>query len=122
MHISALERSANFCVGRFVGRFIGRPCRHPISSHYQDEAILQLVCGDSKTPFPAQTIWGENAIVWQSNMADTFKAEVTSAKWDTSYGQATKGLGTPEGSYLKNTTHIADHLAILQQRDRHSKS
>jgi putative ATP-dependent endonuclease of the OLD family len=46
-------------------------------------------------------------------MAEAFKLEVTAAKWDTTYGQATKGLGTPEGSYTKNTTHIADHLAIL---------
>jgi hypothetical protein len=31
-----LRTPVDFCVGRFVGGFIGRPCRHPISLHYQE--------------------------------------------------------------------------------------
>jgi len=48
---------------------------------------------------------------WRSS-----EAEIGAAVWDQTYGEATKGLGNPEGSYLKNPVHIGDHIDVLKTK------
>lgn len=85
------------------------------TKHERDnKALLRLVGGDDSKPFPSTNVLTNKCAIWTSNMGDVLKAEATAAKWDSTYTQATKGLGSPTGSYQKNTTHIGDHLAILR--------
>ncbi len=45
------------------------------------------------------------------------KAEIGAAVWEPTFSEATKGLGNPDGSYLKNPVHIGDHLDILKAKN-----
>lgn len=76
--------------------------------------ILKLLGGDPTTPFPTTPVWTDKFVVWPANLGSTLKVEVGSAVWDPAYTSATKGLGNPEGSFAKNTIHIAEHLALLK--------
>jgi predicted ATP-dependent endonuclease of OLD family len=77
--------------------------------------ILTLLDGDIDTPFPDAAVWTENYAMWPQNLGVILKEEVGAALWDSSYSAATKGLGNPSGSFVKNTVHIGDHLAILRE-------
>jgi len=76
--------------------------------------ILSLLEGDLNTPFPDNPVWTSSYAVWPENLGSILKQEVGAALWETSYSAATKGLGNPSGSFVKNTIHIGDHLAILR--------
>ena len=52
---------------------------------------------------------------WPTNLGDLLKTEVGATVWDQTFGQATKDLGNPEGSYIKNPVHISDHLDLLKK-------
>lgn len=76
--------------------------------------VIRLLDGDPNEPFPAVTVWADRFVLWPVNLTTTLKAEVGPSLWETSYSAATKGLGNPEGSFLKNTIHIGEHLTILR--------
>ncbi|WP_142250149.1 AAA family ATPase [Bradyrhizobium sp. UNPF46] len=78
--------------------------------------VIKLLDGDASEPFPTATVWADRFVLWPVNLTTTLKAEVGASVWETSYSAATKGLGNPEGSFLKNTVHIGEHLAILQNK------
>jgi energy-coupling factor transporter ATP-binding protein EcfA2 len=81
-----------------------------------NKAILKLLGGNDGDPFPAETAWGDSYVQWSTNLGDVLKNEVGVALWDQTYGEATKGLGNPQGSYMKNFIHIADHLDLLKKK------
>lgn len=76
--------------------------------------ILALLDGDVTTPFPDNPVWTSSYAIWPENLGSILKQEAGPALWDSSYSAATKGLGNPTGSFVKNTVHIGDHLAILR--------
>lgn len=78
--------------------------------------ILALLDGDVNTPFPDNPVWTSSHVIWPENLGSILKQEVGAALWDTSYSAATEGLGNPSGSFVKNTIHIGDHLAILREK------
>ena len=86
--------------------------RHEIDN----KAILKLLGGNDANPFPSQTVWGNSYVQWSTNLGDVLKSEVGAGIWDQTYSEATKGLGSPQGSYLKNFIHIADHLDLLKEK------
>jgi len=81
----------------------------------ENKALLRLLGGDESDPFPKATVWGKSYVQWPTNFGEVLKSEVDAAVWDTTFGQATKGLGNPEGSYMKNPVHIGDHLDLLKE-------
>lgn len=81
----------------------------------ENKALLRLLGGDESDPFPKATVWGESYVQWPTNLGEVLKSEVDAAVWDKSFGQATQGLGNPEGSYMKNPVHIGDHLDLLKE-------
>lgn len=82
--------------------------------HEKDnKELLSILGGDPNIPFPSETVWADRFVQWASNLGATLRAEVGEAKWDRTFEKATKGLGNPEGSFLKNPVHIGDHLEIL---------
>lgn len=85
--------------------------------HERDNSIiLKLLDGNPAEPFPASPVWTDKFVLWPANLGAVLKAEVGSETWDPAYSAATKGLGNPEGSFAKNTVHIADHLALLRAK------
>ncbi|WP_315810828.1 ATP-dependent nuclease [Bradyrhizobium sp. SZCCHNR3107] len=78
--------------------------------------ILRLLDGDIDTPFPGAAVLTDKYAMWPQNLGVILKEEVGATVWDTSYSAATKGLGNPSGSFVKNTVHIGDHLAILREK------
>lgn len=86
-------------------------------SHERDnKALLKLLGGKDTDPFPAATAWGNNYVQWPNNITDTLKSEIGGTVWDKTFGEATKGLGSPEGSYMKNPLHIGNHLELLSSK------
>jgi hypothetical protein len=84
-------------------------------SHERDnKSLLKLLGGDDSDPFPAATAWGTSYVEWPTNLGTVLKAEIGAPVWDQTFGQATGGLGNPEGSYMKNPIHIGDHLDLLK--------
>ncbi|MDP2619668.1 MAG: AAA family ATPase [Hyphomicrobiales bacterium] len=84
--------------------------------HERDnKALLNLLGGNVADPFPSMTAWGASYVQWPTNIGDVLKAEVGATVWDQTFGQATNGLGNPEGSYIKNPVHIGDHLDLLKE-------
>ncbi|BCA07772.1 ATP-dependent endonuclease [Bradyrhizobium diazoefficiens] len=79
-----------------------------------NEKILKLLEGDISSPFPDSPVWTNTYAMWPENLGSILKQEVGAALWDSSYSAATKGLGNPSGSFVKNTIHIGDHLTILR--------
>jgi predicted ATP-dependent endonuclease of OLD family len=87
------------------------------TQHEKDnKALLKLLGGNDAAPFPDATAWGASYVQWPTNLGDLLKTEIGAAVWDQTYGEATKGLGNPEGSYLKNPVHIGDHIDVLKTK------
>lgn len=84
--------------------------------HEKDnKALLKLLGGNDADPFPKATVWAASYVQWPNDLGDVLKIEVGAPAWDQTFGQATKGLGNPEGSYIKNPVHIGDHLDLLKE-------
>jgi putative ATP-dependent endonuclease of the OLD family len=84
--------------------------------HQRDNtALIRLLGLDDQNVFPKTSLWGESYVIWSTNLGDTFRSEVDETQWNKAYSQATKGLGSPTGSYGKNTVHIGNHLALLKK-------
>jgi len=84
--------------------------------HERDnKALLKLLGGNDSAPFPNETAWGAFYVQWATNIGDILRVEVGATVWDQTFGQATSGLGNPEGSYMKNPVHIGDHLDLLKE-------
>ena len=87
------------------------------TQHEKDnKALLKLLGGNDAAPFPDATAWGASYVQWPTNLGDLLKTEIGAAVWDQTYGEATKGLGNPEGSYLKNPVHIGDHIDVMKTK------
>lgn len=127
-HIVPVNGKSNLIEPIIVANKLGIPCfsmfdadgnktkpderkRHEIDN----KALLRLLGGNEADPFPTTPIFGTGYIVWPINFGEAIKLEVGQSDWDKSFGEATKGLGSPSGSYTKNTLHIAGHLSILHR-------
>lgn len=85
--------------------------------HERDnKALLRLLGGNDADPFPNAVVWGTSYVQWPTNFGDVLRTEVGVTVWDRTFGQATTGLGNPEGSYIKNPVHIGDHLDLLKEQ------
>jgi putative ATP-dependent endonuclease of OLD family len=84
--------------------------RHEI----ENKALLRLLGGSDSDPFPNAAVWGASYVQWPTNLGNVLKSEVDPTVWDQTFGEATKTLGNPEGSYIKNPVHIGDHVRLLK--------
>ena len=87
--------------------------------HEKDnKALLSILGGDPNVAFPLKTVWDKRFVQWTSNLGDTLRTEVGQTDWNEAFGEATKGLGNPEGSFAKNPVHIGAHLEKLNERGK----
>jgi energy-coupling factor transporter ATP-binding protein EcfA2 len=83
--------------------------------HARDNsALLRILGGNPAAPFPDEPLVEEDYAVWPQNLGTQLKSDVDTTLWNRCYSDATKGLGDPEGSYAKNTLHIAHHLTSMK--------
>ena len=88
----------------------GRRKQHEMDN----KALLRLLGGDEAQFFPPETVWGEQFVMWPHDIGSTLRSDVGDVVWNKTYAEATKGLGSPDGSYQKNPIHIGDHLELLK--------
>ena len=88
----------------------------------ENKELLKLLGGNDSDPFPNAIAWGTSYVQWPTNLGDLLKTEVGATVWDQTFGQATTGLGNPEGSYIKNPLHIGDHLDLLKKEGHTASS
>jgi putative ATP-dependent endonuclease of OLD family len=87
--------------------------------HEKDnKALLSILGGNPNAPFPTATVWADRFVQWTNNLGETLKTEVGQADWGRTFGEATKALGNPEGSFAKNPVHIGDHVEILHKKGK----
>lgn len=85
------------------------------TQHARDNsALLRILDGNPDEPFPENPILAKDHAIWPHNLGSQLKGSVDQAIWDKCYGEATKGLGNPEGSFAKNTLHIGHHLSAIK--------
>lgn len=88
------------------------------TKHEKDnKLLLSLLGGNAAEAFPATTVWAPRFVQWPCNLGETLKADIGQQLWDQTFGEASKGLGSPHGSYAKNPMHIGDHVAALYARN-----
>lgn len=91
--------------------------------HEKDNtAILRALGSNGNTPFPLDTVWEKRYVQWPHNLGSTLRAEVDTNVWDTTFGEASKDLGSPDGSFVKNPIHISRHVEILKRENAIPKS
>ena len=59
---------------------------------------------------------GNYYVQWPNNLGDTLMTDIGSTVWNQTFSEATKELGNPEGSYMKNPVHIGNHLEVLKEK------
>jgi putative ATP-dependent endonuclease of the OLD family len=79
--------------------------------------LLTLMGGNAGDPFPATVVWHDRFVQWPINLGATLRSEVDGVIWDKTFGQVTKALGNPAGSFSKNPVHIAMHLESLAKEN-----
>jgi len=73
--------------------------------------------GNAEDPFPATVVWHDRFVQWPINLGATLRSEVDGVISDKTFGQLTKALGNPTGSFSKNPIHIAMHLESLAKEN-----
>lgn len=94
----------------------GNKTNQRIPHERDNKALLRVLGGNDADPFPVATVWGDSYVQWPNNLGDTLIADIGSAVWDQTFSEATKELGNPEGSYIKNPVHIGNHLETLKEK------
>lgn len=77
-------------------------------------ALLRIAGGDDTTPFPAETIWTGNHVVWPYDMGASIKSEVDGGAWSKAVEYASAQCGMA-ADLNKNTLHIAARLTHLAE-------
>lgn len=80
-----------------------------ISQHTKDNLTILKLLGGVADPFPAAPVWGNNHVVWPTDLAAVIRSEVGDDAWNRFGGAASAAYGH-EGGLQKNTLHIAERL------------
>lgn len=75
-------------------------------------ALLRIAGGDDTIPFPIETVWRDNHIIWPHDMGASIKAEVDGGAWTKAVEYASAQCGMA-ADLNKNTLHIAARLTHL---------
>ena len=86
-----------------------------------NSALLKLVGGDEKTPFPNDTICGAGYTAWYSDITTIVKNEITKKKWDRYMNLVQKDYGYAPGM-KKNSLFISSILYKAWEDDTFSES
>jgi len=78
--------------------------------HEKDNRTILRLCGiDNPDPFPTATFWGDNVVMWNSDIGTVVRGEIGPSKWD-SYCAKADAHFSQAGGLRKTSLHIADSL------------
>lgn len=80
--------------------------------HESDNRTLQTLLGTNVEPFPDTDVWGENHVIWQTNLADRVRRD-----FGDNYKRLTEAARqhyAQEGGLEKNGLFIADWLSAAR--------
>lgn len=82
-------------------------------SHKRDnETLLGLLGGDPATPFPTDTVWGQNYVMWPNSITELLKNEIPEPNFTECEAKANALYGHA-GGLQKNGLHIGSKLQFV---------
>jgi len=91
--------------------------------HERDNSCLMALCSASGTgPFPTDTFWGANVVVWPTKIAKVVHKDFGNTDWDVAEAEARQKHDLTEGVRAKNAMLIAYTLEELNAQSKQSKS
>ena len=88
--------------------------------HERENLALIRLLGAGCNPFPAENIWGQNYVIWQTNLSDVVKTDF-GANYDR-LTEAARLNYSQEGGLEKNDLFIADWLSAAREENLQSPS
>jgi predicted ATP-dependent endonuclease of OLD family len=92
----------------------GNDSDHQAMHKKDNEVLLNLLGGDAKQPFPANTVWDKRYTLWPHNIGETIKAEIPSDKLKAYEEKANLKYGNA-GGLKKNSLQIGEKLQLAFQ-------
>lgn len=90
--------------------------------HIKDNKAIQTLCNvPNPDPLPANTIWTDRVVMWNSEIGSVVEEDIGAANWQRYRNYADAQLGQPGGSN-KNNLHIAIALAKAWEDGNRSKN
>lgn len=90
--------------------------------HERDNAAILKLCGiESPTPFPDETLWAENVVMWKSDIGKVVEEDVGSVKFSQFKNLAEQSCGHA-GGLNKNSLYISHLLSEAWDGGERSKS
>jgi predicted ATP-dependent endonuclease of OLD family len=85
---------------------------NPDAHKKENCTLLHLIGGDPTRPFPDAAVWGNNYVVWSTNIGETLSSEVGSVGWEKAKESACRECGQIAGA-KKNSRYIGACLDYL---------
>lgn len=92
-------------------------------NHPRDNRCILSLCGAQDVdPMPHETYWGENLVMWNSDIGDVVHSDFGQDVWDSSDHAAKQEQGFLDGVRRKNSLLVAATLENLYLQGKHSKT
>lgn len=91
--------------------------REKPGDHPRNNGCILSLCGIANgEPMPQETFWGDNAVMWHSDIMDVVRSDIGAAVWGEAEQKAKKDHGFLEGVTRKNKLLIAATLEELLRK------
>ena len=91
------------------------------NKHRRDNACILNLCSlNSADPLPNEVIWGDNIVMWPTQLADKVRADFGEDVWAEAENKVRQNLGLHDGVRRKNRMLIAATLEELWNQERKS--
>ena len=92
-------------------------------NHPRDNRCILSLCGaHNADPMPHDTYWGDNVVMWHSNIADVVHSDFGQGGWDSSEHTAKREQGFLDGVKRKNSMLVAATLEVFYKQGKQSKT
>lgn len=92
------------------------------AKHEKDNTAILKLCGiETPDPFPTQTLWEKNVVMWDGEIGSVVEQEIGKNEWEKYRCKADEQYGHA-GGLQKNTMHIGSSLALAWDDGKQSKS
>ncbi len=96
--------------------------RNNPGNHPRDNRCILSLCGvHDADPMPQDMYWGDNVVMWQSNIADVVHSDFGREVWDSSEHTAKQEQGFLDGVKRKNSLLVTATLEVLYKQGKRSK-
>ena len=97
--------------------------RQKPENHPRDNRCILSLCGaHNADPMPHDAYWGDNVVMWNSNIADVVHSAFGQGVWDSSEHTAKQEQGFLEGVKRKNSLLVTTTLEVLCKQGKLSNT